>query len=69
MYLMNPNGVRYLCALAKSSRFCNDVALNAEFLRLSNDCVQEFVSYYGKNTTAPELAAKILSAVDEFKKL
>ena len=47
----------------------NDVALNTEFLRLSNDCVQEFVSYYGKNTTAPELAAKILSAVDEFKKL
>jgi hypothetical protein len=69
MYLMNPNGVRYLCALAKSSRFCNDVVLNAEFVRLSNDCVQEFVSYYGKNTTAPELAAKILSAVDEFKKL
>jgi hypothetical protein len=30
--------------------------------------VQEFVSYYGKNTTAPELAAKILIAVDDFKK-
>ncbi len=42
--------------------------LTTQFLSLCNDYVQEFVSYYGKNTTAQELAAKILSAVDEFKK-
>ncbi len=46
----------------------NYCALNTQFLGLLSDCVQEFVSYYGKNTTAPELAAKILNAVDEFKK-
>jgi hypothetical protein len=42
--------------------------LESFFLGPLIDCSQEFVSYYGKNTTAPELAAKILSAVDDFKK-
>ena len=40
----------------------------SKFLSRADKCAQEFVSYYGKNTTAPELASKILRAIDDFKK-
>jgi hypothetical protein len=50
-----------------AARTCCDFVLHAVSFCVEL-FVQEFVSYHGKNTTAPELAAKILSAVEDFKK-
>jgi hypothetical protein len=67
---MNPNGVCHLFSRVVVNRTFR-IVLNLSIVRFLiriNDSVQEFVSYYGKNTTAAELASKILSSVDDFKK-
>jgi hypothetical protein len=69
MYLLNPNGVRQFmnASFPFSTVPLSPSPHNSLLVRSLSNCVQEFVSYHGKNTTAAELAAKILSAVDDFK--